>query len=41
MYLKLEDYAAKWKMFTNWANHRKFDPIKASPNVVADHNISI
>ena len=29
-------YDAKWKVFTDWANRRKIDPIKASPNVVAD-----
>ena len=29
-------YEAKWKVFTSWANQRKIDPIKASPNVIAD-----
>ena len=29
-------YDAKWEVFTSWANHRKINPIKVSPNVIAD-----
>ena len=29
-------YVTKWKVFTSWANQRKIDPIKATPNVIAD-----
>ena len=29
-------YDAKWKIFVNWANQRKVDPIQASPHVIAD-----
>ena len=29
-------YDTKWKVFTSWANQRKIDPIKASPNVITD-----
>lgn len=29
-------YDAKWETFTNWANQREIDPIKAPPHVIAD-----
>ena len=29
-------YDAKWQIFRDWANERKIDPIKATPQIVAD-----
>ena len=29
-------YDAKWRVYLDWANKRQIDPIKATPNVIAD-----